>query len=62
MSELPPIPPTLDKRVERLERAVETMAYWLVSAQTGFGKQDADGIYAILRGERESNTGKERSS
>lgn len=30
----------LATRIERLERAVETMAWWLVQAQTGFGERD----------------------
>ena len=42
----------IEKRVGRLEDAVSTMAQWLVSAQTGFGAQDAEGIEKILRGEK----------
>lgn len=42
----------LRQRVERLEKAVGTMASWLVQAQTGFGERDALGIEEILRGER----------
>lgn len=41
----------LQARIERLERALGTMAWWLVQAQTGFGAQDARGIERILRGE-----------
>lgn len=41
----------IEQRVERLEKAVSTMAYWLVQAQTGFGQKDAEGIDKILRGE-----------
>lgn len=41
----------IEKRVERLELAVGTMAQWLVQAQTGFGAKDAEGIEKILRGE-----------
>ena len=37
--------------VARLEKAVGTMAWWLVQAQTGFGEHDARGIEAILRGD-----------
>jgi hypothetical protein len=37
-------------RIERLEYAVNTMAAWLVSAQTGFGLNDAQGIWKILDG------------
>lgn len=36
------------ERIARLYSAVETMAAWLASAQTGFGKRDAEGIFAIL--------------
>jgi len=54
-SSMPPIPPTLEKRVQRLELAVETMASWLVAAQTGFGHRDAEGIWGILRGERDES-------
>lgn len=39
------------RRIERLEKAVETMAWWLVSAQTGFGQRDAERICEILRGD-----------
>jgi len=38
--------------VARLEKAVGTMAWWLVQAQTGFGGWDAQGIERILRGEK----------
>lgn len=34
--------------VARLQKAVDTMAWWLVQAQTGFGEQDARGISDIL--------------
>ena len=37
-------------RIARLELAVETMASWLVQAQTGFGERDAKGIHKILDG------------
>jgi hypothetical protein len=39
--------------VARLKKAVETMAWWLVQAQTGFGVQDARGIEDILKAARE---------
>lgn len=42
----------IETRVGRLEDAVSTMAQWLVSAQTGFGVHDAEGIEKILRGEK----------
>lgn len=41
----------LEERTERHERAIRTMAQWLVQAQTGFGAHDAEGIEKILRGE-----------
>lgn len=41
----------IETRVGRCEDAISTMAQWLVSAQTGFGAQDAEGIEKILRGE-----------
>jgi TRAP-type mannitol/chloroaromatic compound transport system permease small subunit len=41
----------IEQRVERCEKAIGTMAAWLVQAQTGFGAQDAEGIEKILRGE-----------
>lgn len=37
--------------VNNLARAIETMAYWLVQAQTGFNAHDANGIVKIVRGE-----------
>ncbi|MET0786569.1 MAG: hypothetical protein ABWY25_07685 [Paenisporosarcina sp.] len=39
-----------ERRLNRLEDAVETMAAWLVQAQTGFGQKDYEGIKAILEG------------
>ena len=42
-----------EERLERCERAIGTMAQWLVQAQTGFGAHDAEGIEKILRGEEE---------
>ncbi len=44
----------IEQRVERIEKAVRTLAYWLVQAQTGFGQQDAEGIDRILSGEAEA--------
>lgn len=41
----------LQEQLDRVERAVGTMAQWLVQAQTGFGAHDAEGIEKILRGE-----------
>lgn len=38
-------------RLDRIEEAVGTMAWWLVDAQTGFGEQDAQGIDKILKKE-----------
>jgi len=40
-----------DLRLQRIEKAVGTMAAWLVQAQTGFNANDAAGIERILRGE-----------
>lgn len=37
-------------RLNRIEEAVQTMAWWLVAAQTGFGEKDAQGIRDILSG------------
>lgn len=42
----------IERRMDRHEEAIKTMASWLVSAQTGFGEQDALGIEKILRGEK----------
>jgi hypothetical protein len=41
----------LDVRLDRIEKAISTMASWLVQAQTGFGEQDARGIDDILKKE-----------
>jgi len=41
----------IDQRLDRIELAINTMAQWLVQAQTGFGARDAEGIEKILRGE-----------
>ena len=38
----------LEKRVHDLEEIVGTLASWLVSAQTGFGKRDAEGIWDLI--------------
>jgi len=40
-----------DLRLQRIEKAIGTMATWLVQAQTGFNANDAAGIERILRGE-----------
>lgn len=42
----------VDRRFDRIELAIGTMAQWLVQAQTGFGAHDAEGIERILRGEK----------
>ncbi len=39
----------MDARIARIEKAIATMAWWLVQAQTGFGEEDARGIEDILR-------------
>ncbi len=49
----------IEKRLDRHEKAISTMASWLVQAQTGFGTQDAKGIDKILRGEDEDTNGTE---
>jgi hypothetical protein len=36
-------------RLDRIERAITTLAWWLVQAQTGFGERDARGIEDILK-------------
>jgi hypothetical protein len=41
----------IEKRLDRIELAVATMAQWLVQAQTGFSAKDAEGVEKILRGE-----------
>lgn len=38
----------LAERLDRIEKAITTMAWWLVQAQTGFGQKDAEGIERIL--------------
>jgi hypothetical protein len=38
-------------RVERQEKALRTLVWWLVQAQTGFGQHDARGIEDILDSE-----------
>lgn len=43
-------------RLDRIEEAVRTMAWWLVAAQTGFGQIDAQGIERILDGKDEGPT------
>lgn len=55
MPDAPDTPISPDVRIARLEWAVTVMAHWLVQAQTGFGLQDARGIEAILRGERDGD-------
>lgn len=50
----------VDRRLDRIEKAVSTMAAWLVSAQTGFGQKDMEGINDILYGRTE--TASERSA
>jgi len=39
---------TIEERLDRIEKAITTLAWWLVQAQTGFGEQDAQGIDKIL--------------
>ena len=49
----------IEQRLDRIEKAISTMASWLVQAQTGFGQQDAEGIEKILRGEKEEDASQE---
>ena len=42
---------TIEERLDRLERALVTLAAWLVQAQSGLGERDVRGIEKILRGE-----------
>jgi len=44
----------IEQTVKRIEEAVSTMAVWLVSAQTGFGQKDMEGINDILYGRTET--------
>lgn len=46
----------VEKRLDRIELALGTMAQWLVQAQTGFSARDAEGIEKILRGEKSKPT------
>ena len=39
---------TVEEKVERLNYTLSTLASWLASAQTGFGKQDVLGIWNLL--------------
>ena len=48
--------PDVMVRLNRIEEAVQTMAWWLVAAQTGFGERDAQGIRDILSGIRQAVT------
>lgn len=48
----------IEKRLDRIEEAISTMASWLVQAQTGFGVSDAEGIERILRGEKKPEESK----
>lgn len=40
----------LEANLDRIEQAIDALAWWLVSAQTGFSRQDAAGIDDILWG------------
>lgn len=44
--------PSVEERLARLEKAVATLAWWLVQSQSGLAERDAQGIEAILRGEK----------
>jgi hypothetical protein len=45
---------TVEERLDRIEKAVHAMAWWLVQCQSGFGQRDAEGIDKFLRGERDA--------
>lgn len=45
---------SVDVRLDRIERALSTLVWWLVQAQTGFGQQDARGIQDILDGNNDA--------
>lgn len=53
---------SLEEKLERVDRAIGTMAQWLVQAQSGFGAHDAEGIEKILRGETENEAKPDISS
>jgi hypothetical protein len=42
----------VDRRFDRIELAIGSMAQWLVQAQTGFNATDAENVEKILRGEK----------
>ena len=44
----------LDERLARIEKAIETMAWWLTQTPDSFGQRDAEAIVAILRGEEDA--------
>lgn len=46
--------PEVENRLDRIERAIRALSWWLVEAQTGFGVHDARGIERILAGDGES--------
>lgn len=52
----------VERRLDRHEKAISTMASWLVQAQTGFGQHDASGIEKILRGEKDSEEPEDNAS
>ena len=46
----------VEQRLDRIEKAVSTLTAWLVSAQTGFGQKDMEGINDILYGRTETTS------
>jgi hypothetical protein len=40
----------VEEAMARMEKAIRTLAWWLVEAQTGFAERDARGIDDILDG------------
>lgn len=45
----------IEKRLDRQDLAIRTMAHWLHEAQTGFGAQDVLGIEGILDGTKSAS-------
>lgn len=43
------------KRIRNIEKTLDTLAFWLVQAQTGFGIEDARAIADDLRRSREAH-------
>ena len=52
----------IEEKQKRHQEAIETMSAWLVSAQTGFGQKDHEGIMDILHGDRTETTSEDSAS